>query len=110
MTDVRKCSNVLYIDLEKRNYEIKNRADLFDKYIGGSGVAIQLLKEECPSEYRSIRSKQSRSSSGIGPFNAVYPLGSKCVAMFKSPLTGNLGESHAGGRCGVASVWPVMVH
>lgn len=37
-----------------------------------------------------------------GPFNGVYPMASKTVAMFKSPLTSNLGESHARGRSPVA--------
>ena len=37
-----------------------------------------------------------------GPLDGLFPLGSKTVAMFKSPHTGNLGESHAGGRSAVA--------
>ena len=32
----------------------------------------------------------------------LFPIASKTVAMFKSPHTGNLGESHAGGRSAVA--------
>ena len=38
----------------------------------------------------------------VGPLTGVYPLASKTVAMFKSPHTGNLGESHAGGRSAIA--------
>jgi len=38
----------------------------------------------------------------VGPFTSAYPLASKTVALFKSPLTGNLGESHAGGRTAVS--------
>ena len=38
----------------------------------------------------------------VGPLVGLFPLASKTVAMFKSPLTGNLGESHAGGRSAVA--------
>ncbi|HPZ07879.1 MAG TPA: aldehyde ferredoxin oxidoreductase N-terminal domain-containing protein [Candidatus Eremiobacteraeota bacterium] len=34
----------------------------------------------------------------IGPLNGYFPAITKTVAMFKSPLTGNLGESHGGGR------------
>jgi aldehyde:ferredoxin oxidoreductase len=101
MTDVNAYSNVLYIDLEKRDYHIKNRSDLFDKYIGGAGVAIQLLKEECPPGIDPF-DKSNPIIFATGPFDAVYPVGSKCVSMFKSPLTGNLGESHAGGRAGVS--------
>ena len=38
----------------------------------------------------------------VGPLTGLFPLASKTVAMFKSPLTGDLGESHAGGRSAVA--------
>lgn len=38
----------------------------------------------------------------VGPLTALYPSASKTVAMFKSPLTGNLGESHTGGRSAMA--------
>ena len=41
-------SNVLYIDLEKNEHYTRDRSDLFDKYLGGTGVATQLLLEECP--------------------------------------------------------------
>ncbi|MCD6575369.1 hypothetical protein J7K97_06830, partial [Candidatus Aerophobetes bacterium] len=33
----------------------------------------------------------------IGPLTGLFPLASKTVAMFKSPHTGNIGESHCGG-------------
>ncbi|MEJ2413562.1 MAG: aldehyde ferredoxin oxidoreductase C-terminal domain-containing protein, partial [Anaerolineales bacterium] len=38
----------------------------------------------------------------VGPLVGHYPLASKTAALFKSPHTGNLGESHAGGRSAVA--------
>jgi aldehyde:ferredoxin oxidoreductase len=38
----------------------------------------------------------------VGPLTGLYPLASKTVAMFKSPHTGNLGESHAGGRSAIS--------
>ena len=38
----------------------------------------------------------------VGPLTGLFPLASKTVAMFKSPHTGNLGESHCGGRSAVA--------
>ncbi|MCL2588978.1 MAG: aldehyde:ferredoxin oxidoreductase, partial [Oscillospiraceae bacterium] len=36
------------------------------------------------------------------PFTALYPVMTKAVAVFISPLTGEYGESHAGGRFGMA--------
>ncbi|MEM3786678.1 MAG: aldehyde ferredoxin oxidoreductase C-terminal domain-containing protein, partial [Nitrososphaeria archaeon] len=38
----------------------------------------------------------------VGPLNGLFPLASKTVACFKSPLTKFYGESHAGGRSAVA--------
>ena len=42
-------ANVLYIDLSNKTFTTKKRPELFDRYIGGAGVAIQLLHEECPT-------------------------------------------------------------
>ncbi len=92
---------VLYIDLTQNSFEIKNRKELFTKYIGGTGVAIKLLQEECP-EGVDPYAPEAPIILAIGPLTGVFPLASKTVAMFKSPLTGNLGESHAGGRSAVA--------
>ena len=89
--------NVLYIDLSKYKYEIVNRKDLFEEWIGGVGVGIQLLKEELNPNADPL-SEENVIVFAIGPFTPAYPLASKTVALFKSPLTGNLGESHAGGR------------
>ncbi|HDD36498.1 MAG TPA: aldehyde:ferredoxin oxidoreductase [Archaeoglobus veneficus] len=89
--------NVLYIDLSKYRYEIVNRKDLFEEWIGGVGVGIQLLKEELNPNADPL-SEENVIVFAIGPFTPAYPLASKTVALFKSPLTGNFGESHAGGR------------
>ncbi|MBC36123.1 MAG: aldehyde:ferredoxin oxidoreductase [Bacteroidetes bacterium] len=92
---------VLYIDLDKNAFKIRNREELFKKYIGGTGVAIQLLYEECPEGIDPL-SPEAPIVMAIGPLTGVFPLASKTVALFKSPLTGNLGESHVGGRSAVA--------
>ena len=92
---------VLYVDLTNRRYWVKEREDLFNKYLGGTGVAIKLLFEECPKGANPL-GPRNPIIFAVGPFNAVFPTASKTVAMFKSPLTGNLGESHAGGRSSIA--------
>ncbi len=94
-------SKVLYIDLTKRKFWIENREDLFSKYIGGTGVAINLLNEECPKGIDSLH-PDNPIIFAVGPLTGLFPLCSKTVAMFKSPLTGNLGESHAGGRSAIS--------
>ena len=93
--------NVLYIDLTKRQFWVENRKELFEKYIGGVGVATQLLLEECPRNVDPF-DPENPIIFAVGPLTCVYPLASKTVAMFKSPHTGNLGESHAGGRSAIA--------
>ncbi len=92
---------VLYIDLSKKKFWTEERDDLFSKYIGGTGVAIKLLHENCPP-YIEPFSAENPIIFAVGPLNGLFPIASKTVAMFKSPLTGNLGESHAGGRSAIA--------
>jgi aldehyde:ferredoxin oxidoreductase len=94
-------ANVLYVDLSKKRSWVECREDLFEKYLGGSGVAIQLLAENCPSGLDPL-APEAPIVLATGPLDGLFPLGSKTVAMFKSPHTGNLGESHAGGRSAVA--------
>lgn len=96
-------SKVLTIDLSKYKYWVEDRKDLFEEYIGGVGVAVQLLKEELENA-RDVDplSEENVIVFSTGPFTPAYPLASKTVALFKSPLTNNLGESHAGGRSAAA--------
>jgi aldehyde:ferredoxin oxidoreductase len=98
---VKQLSKVLIVDLSKRSFEVEDRSDLFYNYLGGAGVGIKLLEENCPKGADPLGPDNSIVFS-VGPLVGLYPLGSKTVSMFKSPLTGNLGESHAGGRSAVA--------
>jgi aldehyde:ferredoxin oxidoreductase len=94
-------SNVLHIDLSRKRFWTEDRSELFNEMIGGSGVAINLLEEECPKGTDPL-APENPIILAVGPFTGLYPIASKTVAMFKSPLTGNLGESHCGGRSAVA--------
>ncbi|MBN2239619.1 MAG: aldehyde ferredoxin oxidoreductase family protein [Dehalococcoidales bacterium] len=94
-------TRVLYINLTNRSFQVKQRPELFEKYLGGTGVATALLHEECP-ENADPYSPDNPIIFAVGPLTGLLPLASKTVAMFKSPLTGNLGESHCGGRSAVA--------
>ena len=94
-------SNVLYIDLERKGFYVKNRTELFNEWLGGVGVALQLYKEEAVKGADPLDSGNAIVFA-VGPLTALYPLASKVVAVFKSPLTGNYGESHAGGRSATA--------
>ena len=92
---------ILRIDLKSKNIttEIVD-PELEEKYIGGAGVAAAIFTKEVPPD--------------IDPFNAqnllIFSLGPICgtpmpycgrhFVMTKSPLTGILGESSAGGFFG----------
>jgi len=93
--------NVLYVDLTRKRFWIEDRVDLFEKYLGGVGVASKLLYEECPKRVDPL-SSENPIIFAVGPLNGLFPLASKTVACFKSPLTKNYGESHAGGRSSIA--------
>ena len=94
-------SQVLTIDLSRRAFSVKPRPDLFEAGLGGSGVGIRLLEEECQPG-TGAADPGNPIILAVGPLTGLYPLASKTVAMFKSPHTGNLGESHAGGRSAIA--------
>jgi aldehyde:ferredoxin oxidoreductase len=98
---MKQLSKVLTVDLSKRRFEVEDRSDLFYNYLGGTGVAIKLLEENCPKNADPLGPDNPIIFS-VGPLVGLYPLASKTVSMFKSPLTGNLGESHAGGRSAIA--------
>jgi aldehyde:ferredoxin oxidoreductase len=93
--------NVLHIDLSDKRFWVDEREDLFDKYIGGAGAAIRILHEECTEGVKPL-APENPIIFAVGPLTGLFPLASKTVAMFKSPHTGNLGESHCGGRSAVA--------
>jgi aldehyde:ferredoxin oxidoreductase len=93
--------NILYVDLTRKRFRVEQRQNLFDKYLGGTGVATQLLHQSCPEGCDPL-GPDNPIIFAVGPLTGLFPLASKTVAMFKSPHTGNLGESHCGGRSAVA--------
>ena len=91
---------MLDIDLTSGKSEKKDVTDLFSRYIGGTGVATALLDEFTPTT--DAYDPSAPIIFATGPFSSIFPVATKTVAMFKSPLTGNMGESHAGGRLALA--------
>ena len=87
---------VLYIDLHVQKIHIDERHDL-SKYLGGVGVASKLLEENMRPQLSPLDPAQPIVFAS-GALSTIFPAMSKVVAMFVSPLTGNLGESYAGGR------------
>ena len=93
--------NILEIDLNTQTSEFYEDTEIFDKYLGGIGVAIELFRQKIRSGIDPL-SQDNIAVFAIGPLNSYYPVVSKTCSVFKSPLTGNLGESYAGGRLSTA--------
>ena len=87
---------VLYIDLNTNKVKVELREDLYE-YLGGVGVASKLLLEKINPDETPLHESQPIVFA-IGALSSVFPVVSKAVAMFISPVTGELGESYAGGR------------
>lgn len=91
-----KFIRVLNIDLQTNKIRIDNRADLCE-YLGGVGVAAKLLEENVKPKLDAL-DEQQPIVFAIGAASTIFPVVTKTVAMFRSPLTGEMGESYAGGR------------
>lgn len=87
---------VLYIDMATEKIKIEHRKDL-KEYLGGVGVASKLLEENMRADLEPLDQEQPIILS-TGAASTIFPVVTKTVAMFISPLTGELGESYAGGR------------
>lgn len=92
--------NVLYINLSDFTSKLKKREDLKCQ-LGGTGLAAALFLEEVNSDLNTLSPEQPIviARGFLSPF---FPVATKSVAIFYSPLTKSLGESHAGGRLALA--------
>jgi aldehyde:ferredoxin oxidoreductase len=88
---------ILHVDLSTGEHRVEDRPDLFRDYLGGSGVAMKLL-DELVHDDRDALDPEQPAIFAIGPLTTIFPVVTKAVATFRSPLTGEYGESHAGGN------------
>ncbi len=93
--------NILFVDLSRRMARIEEDPSLFHEYLGGTAVATELLFRHGQPGLDPL-DPRAPIIFAIGPFSALFPVATKTVALFKSPLSGELGESHAGGRFAAA--------
>jgi len=91
-----KFIRVLYADLSTGKIRIEQREDLLP-YLGGVGIGAKLLDENMKPDLEPLHPDQPIVFA-IGAGTWVFPVLTKTVAMFVSPMTGELGESYAGGR------------
>ena len=95
-----KYIRVLNVDLTTKKVRVEKREDLM-AYLGGTGVATKLFQENFrPDLDPTDPSQPVVFAIGAGAY--VFPVLTKMVAIFVSPLTGEFGESHAGGRTAMA--------
>ncbi len=88
---------VMFVDLTAGTSRIEEDEDLFRNFLGGTAAATELLARHGRPDLDPL-APEAPVIFAIGPFSALYPVATKTVALFRSPLTGELGESHAGGR------------
>jgi aldehyde:ferredoxin oxidoreductase len=91
---------VLEIDLSMSKIKVMTRVDLAE-YLGGVGIATKLLEETLHFDEPPLAAVQPVVMA-IGPMETIFPVVTKVVTMFRSPQTGELGETYAGMRLGLA--------
>jgi len=93
--------NLLFVDLSAQTSRLVRDRELFDTWLGGTAAGTELLFRHCPPDCDPL-GPDNPVVFVIGPLSGLYPVATKTVALFKSPPTGELGESHAGGRLAAA--------
>lgn len=96
----KRSIRIFDINLATQQVEVSHREDL-DHYLGGTGLAAKLFSETMDPALDALHPDQPVILAN-GPLNTIFPVVTKVVAVFRSPLTGEYGESHAGMRLGLA--------
>ncbi|MBM7854854.1 aldehyde:ferredoxin oxidoreductase [Desulfohalotomaculum tongense] len=91
---------VLEINLSEEKIEVHHRKDL-NYLLGGIGVASKLFAESVNPQLDPLAPEQPVVLAN-GPLSTIFPVVTKVVAVFRSPLTGEWGESYAGMRLALA--------
>ncbi|MHA1366229.1 MAG: aldehyde ferredoxin oxidoreductase N-terminal domain-containing protein [Candidatus Heimdallarchaeota archaeon] len=84
------------VDLSKRKVSTIDDSK-YNKFLGGVALATEIFTKKCKPDIDPL-SKDNVIVFANGPLTAAFPTASKTVALFKSPLNNELGESYAGGR------------
>ena len=89
---------VLRINLTKKEYsEEPLREDVVSKYLGGAGVGIKYMLDETPAGCDPLGPENNLYFS-VGPLCGTdAPCASRVMIVAKSPLTGAVAKSSAGG-------------
>ncbi|MEG6615006.1 aldehyde ferredoxin oxidoreductase C-terminal domain-containing protein [Peptococcaceae bacterium 1198_IL3148] len=91
---------ILDINLNEQRLEVHHRQDL-SPFLGGIALATKLYAELSNAAADPLAPEQPLILAN-GPLSTIFPVVTKVVAVFKSPLTGEWGESYAGMRLALA--------
>jgi len=90
---------ILRVNLKKRKITKQLlEKNLIQNFIGGRGINVKLLYDEVKPNIDPL-GPDNKLIFGAGPF-VGYPFGARINVTAKSPLTGFLGDSNAGGSWG----------
>ncbi|HUN24069.1 MAG TPA: aldehyde ferredoxin oxidoreductase family protein [Anaerolineales bacterium] len=90
--------NILHVDLTTRTLEIETPSEMFYRdYIGGSLLGLYYLTQFTPAGISAF-DPQNTLTFAVGPATGLPISGqSRCTATCKSPTTGGIADSQAGG-------------
>lgn len=90
---------ILRINLTKNQRKVQHTEKLLmKKFLGGRGFNSKRLYDEVPKDVEPL-SPQNKLIFATGPLvGTAFPLGARFNVSAKSPLTGILGDSNAGGH------------
>lgn len=94
-------ADLLYVELTKKTVSRKQiSGNLIKNYLGGRGLGVKLLYDNLPSGVAPL-SPDNWLIFAIGPSTATsVPTSGRFVVITKSPATGTIFDSHAGGYFG----------
>ncbi len=88
---------VLFVDLTRKRFWFEN----YDAIIGGVELGSKIFEELVDKNVDPL-SPENIITFCVGELSSYFPMASKTVAIFKSPLTNNYAETYAGGRLATA--------
>ena len=96
---------ILHVDLNTRSLEIEEPSEQFYRtYLGGSALALHYLLKHNPAGVDPLSPENTLVFALSPTVGAPISGNSRCTVVAKSPLTGLVGESAAGGFWPAATV------
>lgn len=99
-------NRLAWVDLENKKVEYQELdEDIARKYIGGRGLGVKLVYDKVKPGTDPF-SPDNILVIAVGPLTGTLtPMSGRICSITKSPLTGGVTDSHAGGWAGAALKW-----